>query len=229
MNDAADELGMTRTKYTDPSGFLPSTVSTAADQVTLGRAALQDPVFADIIAETSATIPVAGKIENYNDLLGKDGVFGIKTGSTTEAGGNLVFASRLELDGKVLTIVGAVFNQPGEGTPAQLVRVNKIVHKLLLAVRSAIHSYSILPAGPLGRVTTAWGDKVTISRASDLKVIGWPGLSVPLKVTTTAPGAETRSGEVVGAVAVPSGVRVELRADGATSDPSLWWKLTRKP
>jgi D-alanyl-D-alanine carboxypeptidase (penicillin-binding protein 5/6) len=232
MNAAAAELGMTRTEYTDPSGFLPTTVSSAADQVTLARAAIDDPVFADIIAERSATIPVAGKIKNYNDMLGKDGVFGIKTGSTTEAGGNLVFASRLELDGKVLTIVGAVFNQPGEGTPVQLALVNKVVHKLLTAVRASIRSYSILPAQPLGTITTAWGDEVTVSPASALKVVGWPGLSVPVTLTTSAPGASVRSGQTVGAAeapSAPSGVRVELRADAAVSDPSVWWKLTRTP
>jgi D-alanyl-D-alanine carboxypeptidase (penicillin-binding protein 5/6) len=232
MNDAAAELGMTGTKYTDPSGFLPSTVSTAADQVILARAALQDEVFADIIAEPTATIPVAGKIKNYNDMLGRDGVFGIKTGSTTEAGGNLVFASRLELDGQVLTIVGAVFNQPGEGTPAQLARVNKVVHKLLTSVQSAIHTYSIIPAQPVGKITTAWGEEATVSAASALKVIGWAGLSVPVKVTTSTPGASVRSGQTVGAAEArpgPSAVRVDLRTDRAVTAPSLWWRLTRKP
>lgn len=232
MNDAAAELGMTGTKYTDPSGFLPSTVSTAADQVILARAAVEDEVFADIIAEPAATIPVAGRIKNYNDMLGRDGVFGIKTGSTTEAGGNLVFASRLELDGQVLTIVGAVFNQPGEGTPAQLERVNKVVHKLLTSVRSAIHTYSIIPAQPIGKITTAWGAEATVSAASALKVIGWPGLSVPVKVITSAPGASVRSGQTVGAAEArpgPSAVRVELRTDRAVTAPSLWWRLTRTP
>jgi D-alanyl-D-alanine carboxypeptidase (penicillin-binding protein 5/6) len=232
MNAAAAELGMTGTKYTDPSGFLPSTVSTAADQVILARAALRDEVFADIIAEPTATIPVAGKIKNYNGMLGRDGVFGIKTGSTTEAGGNLVFASRLELDGQVLTIVGAVFNQPGDGTPVQLARVNRVVHKLLTAVRAAIRSYTIIPAQAIGTMSTAWGEQAPVSAASALKVIGWPGLSVPVKVIDSAPGGSVRSGETVGAAEArsgPSGVRVDLRADRAISGPSLWWKLTRKP
>ncbi|MFI6072370.1 D-alanyl-D-alanine carboxypeptidase family protein [Actinoplanes sp. NPDC051343] len=230
MNDAAAELGMTGTKYTDPSGFLPTTVSTAADQVILARAALQDEVFADIIAEPSATIPVAGKIKNYNGMLGKDGVFGIKTGSTTEAGGNLVFASRIELDGQVLTIVGAVFNQPGEGTPAQLARVNKVVHKLLTSARSVIRSYSIIPAQPIGKITTEWGEEATVSAASALKVIGWPGLTVPVKVTTSAPGASVRAGQTIGAAEAfpgPAAVRIDLRADRTVSGPSVWWRLTR--
>jgi D-alanyl-D-alanine carboxypeptidase (penicillin-binding protein 5/6) len=228
MNDAAADLGMSGTEYTDPSGFLPSTVSSAADQVVLARAALEDDVFADIIALPSATIPVAGKIKNYNDMLGRDGVFGIKTGSTTEAGGNLVFASRLELDGQVLTIVGAVFNQPGEGTPAQLAVVNRVVHKLLTAVKAGIRSYAILPAQPIGTLTTAWGEEATVSAASALKVVGWPGLSVPVEVTTSAPGASVRSGETVGAAEARPGsssVRVDLRADHAITGPSFWWRM----
>lgn len=232
MNDAATELGMTGTRYTDPSGFLPSTTSTPADQVTLARSALKMPVFADIVAEPSATIPVAGRIKTYNGMLGQDGVFGVKTGSTSQAGGNLLFASRLELDGTVLTVVGAVFNQPGSGTPDQLARANTAVRRLLAAVRSAVRNYSILPVRPVGQVTTAWGDRVSVSPAGELKVIGWPGLRVPVKITTSAPGAEVRSGAVVGQVEARPGasaVRVDLRADAATSKPSLWWKLTRKP
>jgi D-alanyl-D-alanine carboxypeptidase len=38
MNEAVAELGMLKTHYTDPSGFEDTTVSTAADQVKLGRA-----------------------------------------------------------------------------------------------------------------------------------------------------------------------------------------------
>ena len=82
---------------------MPSTVSTAADQVVLARAALEDEVFADIIAEPTATIPVAGKIKNYNDMLGKDGVFGIRlrpvlqedkgSAHITNADGNAVLAT----------------------------------------------------------------------------------------------------------------------------------------
>jgi D-alanyl-D-alanine carboxypeptidase (penicillin-binding protein 5/6) len=232
MNDAAADLGLTGSKYTDPSGFLPSTVSTAADQVTLARAALKLPVFADLVAERSARIPVAGQIKNYNDLLGVGGVFGIKTGSTDQAGGNLVFAARLKVGGRTLTVVGAVFNQPGANTPQQLAKVNSAVRKLLAAVRSAVRVYTLLAAKPLGQVTTAWGDTVTVSPARPVKVVGWPGQTVPVTLTKVAPGAEVTTGQVVGSITARPGattVRVELHADSTTGDPTLWWKLKRKP
>ena len=48
----------------------------------------------------------------------------------------------------------------------------------------------------------------------------------------SAPGAEVPSGAVVGQVEARPGassVRVDLRTDAATSKPSTWWKLSRKP
>ncbi|WP_229830055.1 D-alanyl-D-alanine carboxypeptidase family protein [Actinoplanes ianthinogenes] len=228
MNDAADDLGMTETEYTDPSGFLPTTISTAADQVKLGQAALKIDAFAEIVELPSAEIPVEGTIKNYNDLLGEDGVFGIKTGSTDQAGGNLLFAARLKVASRDLVIVGAVFNQPGANTPEQLAAVNKVVRKLLTAVGKSVKEYPLVAAKPLGSVQTAWGSSVTVTPASALKVVGWPGLAVKVKTTTTKPGSLVTAGQQVGEVQA-AGVRVPLRADAATSEPSLWWKLTRRP
>ena len=228
MNDAAEELGMTGSHYTDPSGFLPSTTSTAADQVILARAALKMPVFAAIVAMPEAEIPITGTIKNYNDLLGELGIFGIKTGSTGEAGGNLVFAARLTVGGRTLTMVGAVFNQPGANTPQQLAKVNKVVRKLMRAARAVVKEYTILPVKPVGSVTTAWESTVSVSPVAPLKVVGWPGLSVPVKVTTTAPGAEVPQGSRVGQVQAGK-VKVDLVTDTATAEPPLWWKLKRRP
>ncbi|WIM93551.1 hypothetical protein ACTOB_005532 [Actinoplanes oblitus] len=227
MNQTADELGMTATEYTDPSGFLPTTTSTAADQVKLARAALKIDVFAEIVELPSAEIPVEGTVKNYNDLLGVDGVFGIKTGSTTQAGGNLLFAARLKVASRDLVIVGAVFNQPGAHTPEQLAAANRVVRKLLAAVRKTVKEYTLVAAKPVGTVRTAWGASASVTPASALKVVGWPGLAVPVKTTTTQPGPLITAGQQVGEVQA-AGVRVPLRADTATSEPSLWWKLTRR-
>ncbi|ASW57919.1 D-alanyl-D-alanine carboxypeptidase [Plantactinospora sp. KBS50] len=227
MNAAAEDLGLTDTHYTDPSGFLPSTVSTAADQVTLARAALKMPVFATIVALPEATIPVVGRIRNYNDLLGVDGVFGIKTGSTDEAGGNLVFASRLKVGERTLTVVGAVFNQPGAHTPEQLAAVNKVVRLLLAALRETVQEFTLLTAEPAGRIRTAWDATSDVVPAAPLKVVGWPGLTVPVQAVTAVPGPLVGAGEVVGSVEA-AGSRVELRAVEAIADPPLWWRLIRR-
>ena len=93
MNATARRLGMTDTSYTDPSGLDPSTVSTAADQVRLGMAAMRVPALAAIAAEPTAVVPVAGLVRNYNTLLGQDGIVGLKTGSTQAAGGCVLIAA----------------------------------------------------------------------------------------------------------------------------------------
>jgi D-alanyl-D-alanine carboxypeptidase (penicillin-binding protein 5/6) len=113
MNAAARSLGMTHTRYTDPSGYDDATVSTAADQVRLVDRATRLPVFASIVATPSATLPVAGTVHNTNKLLGYNGFVGVKTGSTTAAGGCFAFRAIHWIHGKRTTITGVVLGQPG--------------------------------------------------------------------------------------------------------------------
>jgi D-alanyl-D-alanine carboxypeptidase (penicillin-binding protein 5/6) len=121
MNEAAADLGMANTEYTDPSGFEDSTVSTARDQLKIGRAAMADPTFAEIVAMPTTVLPVAGEVANFNALVGREGFIGIKTGSDEAAGGCLLFARRIRVDGHSRTVLGAVLGQrDGEFIPAAL-------------------------------------------------------------------------------------------------------------
>jgi serine-type D-Ala-D-Ala carboxypeptidase (penicillin-binding protein 5/6) len=113
MNATARSLGMTHTRYTDPSGYDDATVSTAADQVRIVVRAMRLPVFASIVATPSATLPVAGTVHNTNTLLGHSGFVGVKTGSTAAAGGCFAFRAIRWIDGKRTTITGVVLGQPG--------------------------------------------------------------------------------------------------------------------
>jgi serine-type D-Ala-D-Ala carboxypeptidase (penicillin-binding protein 5/6) len=113
MNATARSLGMTHTRYTDPSGYDDATVSTAADQVRIVDRAMRLPVFASIVATPSATLPVAGTVHNTNSLLGHNGFVGVKTGSTAAAGGCFAFRAIRWIDGKRTTITGVVLGQPG--------------------------------------------------------------------------------------------------------------------
>src|SRR5262245_7702476 len=113
MNATARSLGMTHTRYTDPSGYDDATVSTAADQVRIVDRAMRLPVFAGIVATESVTLPVAGTVRNTNRLLGHNGFVGVKTGSTDAAGGCFAFRAARWVDGKQTTITGVVLGQPG--------------------------------------------------------------------------------------------------------------------
>jgi serine-type D-Ala-D-Ala carboxypeptidase (penicillin-binding protein 5/6) len=118
MNATARSLGMTHTRYTDPSGYDDATVSTAADQVRIVDRAMRLPVFASIVATPSATLPVAGTVHNTNTLLGYDGFVGVKTGSTAAAGGCFAFRAIRWIHGKQTTITGVVLGQPGHNRAA---------------------------------------------------------------------------------------------------------------
>jgi D-alanyl-D-alanine carboxypeptidase (penicillin-binding protein 5/6) len=113
MNETARSLGMTHTRYTDPSGYDDATVSTAADQVRIVDRAMRLPVFAGIVGTASATLPVAGTVHNTNALLGHDGFVGVKTGSDDAAGGCFAFRAVRWVDGKRTTITGVVLGQAG--------------------------------------------------------------------------------------------------------------------
>jgi serine-type D-Ala-D-Ala carboxypeptidase (penicillin-binding protein 5/6) len=118
MNASARSLGMSHTRYTDPSGYDDATVSTAADQVRIVDRAMRLPVFASIVATPSATLPVVGTVHNTNTLLGQNGFVGVKTGSDDAAGGCFAFRAIRWIDGKRTTITGVVLGQPGDNRVA---------------------------------------------------------------------------------------------------------------
>ncbi|WP_314178095.1 D-alanyl-D-alanine carboxypeptidase family protein [Streptomyces winkii] len=112
MNEAARDLGMNGTTYTGASGFEPTTVSTAADQLKLAQAAMRDSVFRSIVGMPSARVSgVPHRVVNTNSLLGESGVIGGKTGSSTVAGGALMWAAEREFAGERRLVLGVVLRQ----------------------------------------------------------------------------------------------------------------------
>jgi serine-type D-Ala-D-Ala carboxypeptidase (penicillin-binding protein 5/6) len=91
MNETAAEMGLAETHFVNPHGIDdPQQTSSAADLLTMVRAALGYPLFAQIVATQHAE--VAGhQLDNTNALLGTyAGADGIKTGTTDSAGECLV-------------------------------------------------------------------------------------------------------------------------------------------
>ncbi|HKD97213.1 MAG TPA: D-alanyl-D-alanine carboxypeptidase [Micromonosporaceae bacterium] len=199
MNFTAAVLGMTRTRYTDPAGFDPGTVSTVADQVILAERAMGVPTFAQIVAMRTATIPLAGTVHNVNRLLGTAGVVGIKTGSMTQSGGCLLFAARAVVGGRSLTIVGVVLGQPGLSYRG-LAPTFDTTQDLVTAAAAAVRGYRLLPAGAVvGQV--GGGDLVT---AAPVTVLGWPGLAFAARLSA-AVAPTTPDGATVGRLDVTGG------------------------
>ncbi|MBL1081996.1 D-alanyl-D-alanine carboxypeptidase [Streptomyces actinomycinicus] len=229
MNATAKELGMTHTTYTDPSGLKETTVSTAEDQVKLGQAFVKVPALVAISSAASWTDPSGKFWPNYNELPFHMGAIGIKTGSTTAAGGNLLFASRKQVGGQTVTIVGAILGQHKEKI---LETVNKVSETALRAAQSALTSSKILKKGDVvGYVDDGLGGHTPVVATKDVPAVGWAGLKVKLSFASGSVPHTAKAGTRVGTLTVGDGsagaVKVPVALQQDLAEPGLGAKLTR--
>jgi len=109
MNDKAKMLKLYSTHYMDPAGLLDQgDFTTPFDMARLASFAVQNNEIKKIVGTKEKTINDVGgthvyDLKNLNILLGEDGVNGVKTGYTEEAGQVLVTSK--EEKGKTIIIV----------------------------------------------------------------------------------------------------------------------------
>jgi serine-type D-Ala-D-Ala carboxypeptidase (penicillin-binding protein 5/6) len=229
MNATAKELGMTRTTYTDPSGLKETTVSTAEDQVKLGRAFVQVPALVSISSAASWTDPSGKYWNNYNELPFRIGAIGIKTGSTTAAGGNLLFASRKEVNGRSVILVGAIL---GQHKKEILATVNAVSKTALLAAQDALTSAKIVKKGDVvGYVDDKLGHHTPVVVTKDVPAVGWAGMTVKLSFVADEVPHTAKAGAQVGTLTVGDGsgsaVKVPVALQTDLVEPGFTDKLTR--
>ena len=119
MNALAKQLKMERTRFVNPHGIdykvKPLPFSTAEDMARLTRYAMNKAGFRFYVSQRGRQISFdrAGHRFNYalrntNELLGKDGIDGVKTGRTARAGDCLILTSIREPEvvtqGKAITV-----------------------------------------------------------------------------------------------------------------------------
>lgn len=119
MNQKALSLGLKDTNFVNPAGFdNPNHYSSAFDLSLIAKQSALNPQLARIVSTEQTQILSWDKthtynLKNLNKLLAEQGVIGIKTGTTEQAGENLV--GLVERDGrKVLTVVLGSVNRFGE-------------------------------------------------------------------------------------------------------------------
>jgi D-alanyl-D-alanine carboxypeptidase (penicillin-binding protein 5/6) len=226
MNARAIALGMTATRYADPSGFSPQTVSVPADLIKLARVAMAIPTLAAVVAEKQATLPVAGVIKNLDILLGQDGIIGIKTGHTDQAGGCFVMAADLKVDGQTVRVYSAVLGQPN-----QLPGAFATTTALLRALAPSLHLRVVSARGDVvGRYQTAWGEAGVVVAASPVSWLLEDGTTVTRRVTLKQLASELPAGSQVGTLVletVSHRAEVPLVMAAAIRGPDLGWRLTR--
>ncbi|MFE7529428.1 D-alanyl-D-alanine carboxypeptidase [Kitasatospora sp. NPDC057542] len=234
MNDTAAKFGMANTIYADPAGYNPDTKSTAKDQLKLAEQVMQDEIFRQIVSTPETNLNNA-KIPNTNNLINpKTGVIGVKTGSSTPAGGCLMWAAYKEIGGVRRLILGVTLGQqatssnPGDGI---LPTVLKVSGKQIQAAQNGLTGQTVVKKGDVvGSVDDGFGGKVGVVATKDLVVAGFPGISGTVTLDTSKIGHTEQAGKEVGVLRVGTGedkaeVPVALQSD--LNPPSIQSRLLR--
>ncbi len=212
----------------DASGFSPTTVSSAADLVKIGELVMNDPILSGIVGKTVATgIPVVSSVKNVNYLLGSNGIVGIKTGNTTQAGGVFVGATQVSVNNKLVTIVTADM-----GAPTLVEALDGSV-PLIKSARANLDSVSLVNKGQvLGTYKLPWNNQSVQAVANaNLNEIAWGGSTLSLNLSHLKPLIYPSSdGPDVGQVSSHSDGVLNSQSVGvvlkhSVVGPSISWRL----
>jgi D-alanyl-D-alanine carboxypeptidase (penicillin-binding protein 5/6) len=225
-NNYVSARGMSATHFADASGFDPATVSSASDLVKLGQLALKNSVIADIAMQHSAVLPVAGTVYNVNSLLGKNGVVGLKTGNTDQAGGCLLFVAKHTVGNQTVTLVGAVLAAPDLSSALSLSST------LLVSARSAFADQVVTDQSTeVASYKMPWGETVTAVADDNLHAVSWGGGDVATynvldKVRLPASDKQVIGKRIANSTATKVHTSVPIVLHGELHGPSLLWRIT---
>ena len=214
--------GMTNTTVVEPTGINPANTSTATDLVRLGTLAMADPVISDIVDTPTLTLPEVGTIKDTNQLLGSEGVVGIKTGTLENIGSSLLFASKQKVGSSTVTIIGAVLGAADHDT------LYPAVTGLLRSIASGFHEIRLADKGQeFAAYRTAWSARTSAVATTNATVVVWA--NTPVSSVVSAPDIRSATrGERAGEVTFTVGknrITVPLAFSGTIEDPGPAWRL----
>jgi serine-type D-Ala-D-Ala carboxypeptidase (penicillin-binding protein 5/6) len=225
-NSYAKTLGMQHTTVTDPSGLSNATVSTPSDLILLGEAALDHPLLARIVNQVSATIPVQGAIYNVNNVLGQEGIVGIKTGNNDGDAGCFLVAAKQIIGVHIVTAIGVIMGGPDLPT---------VLHDalpLVQSMKSDFTSVHVVSADQtVGSITVPWSGTVPITAMADTSILFWKDAQVRGSFSLNQTHPPIASGESVGSFVIHDSRRthtisIPAQAAARIPSPSLWHRLT---
>ena len=222
-NDFVKSKGLSRTVVADASGFSAQSISTPSELVLLGRLALQDTVIRSIVSQKEADLGDFGKVKTTNGLLAGQGVIGIKTGTTDEAGSCLLFASVHELEPAYkVTLIGVITGGTSAGS------VIRDARALLAAASAQFSKAELAKAGTTaGTLTVSWGGSSNIVLSEDLAVYAWKGKAISPTVKLELPDNLGQAAQAAGyaEAAGSTSSRVQLVTSQALGQPPWLWRL----
>jgi D-alanyl-D-alanine carboxypeptidase (penicillin-binding protein 5/6) len=215
--------GLADTTVVDSSGLDAGSVSSTKDLMKIASLAMANPALAQIVGTKSNDVAGLGTIDNTNTLLGFDGIDGIKTGTTDEAGSCLLFSAVFTVGADTITVVGVILGAASSQAARDSVRA------LLDSAKRGYTTVTLVKTGDVfGQVQTVWGETADLvaDGAAGGVVYSNPDVALTAATETFSTGA---AGDVVGkadAVIAGTGTTVPLTLDAPLTDPGWWWRLT---
>ena len=163
-------------------------------------------------------------MSNTNDLLGTDGITGLKTGNLGDGTYNLLYTASLDVGAaQPLSVTGVMLGGYSRAS------VDQDVVALLDSIRNGFHSVSLATDGEqVGTYSTPWGATARIVLADGASIFTWSDTPITATMDTTTPPTYD-DGEVVGTVtwtAGPNTSTADVEIDGTIAPPTAWWRLT---
>lgn len=214
--------GFTGTKIVTADGLDPGNVSTTKDLLGLGQLVLDSPALASIVSQKSATLPGAGAQDNTNSLLGFEGMDGIKTGNTDEAGNCLLFSAEVAVGTSKVRVLGVVLGAPTHDD------LWAGVQALLTSVKTGFHQVSASTKGQVfGSYSTPWKASSDLVATTATTFVVWSDQPVEVALETR-PVQSGFAGDVVGKVTFTSNGKTQttdLALAKDIPDPGFGWRL----
>lgn len=211
----------------DASGLAANSTSTSADLARIGALAMQNPVLAEIVGQSTATgIPVVGTIKNVNDLIGINNIIGIKTGSSVEAGGAYVSAAQTKVNEKTVVITTAVLS-----APSRFIAMKDTL-PLTKSAQANFTPVTVAKQGQIiGKYILPWGGSVDAVATKELSISAWNGTLVKAPAVLEQVPASSEQGGQAGHIilkksAINDKKTVSVILKSTPTQPSAWWRLT---
>jgi serine-type D-Ala-D-Ala carboxypeptidase (penicillin-binding protein 5/6) len=233
MNEEAASIGLQNTNFETPAGLdTTGNYSSARDLAILAREALEYPLFAEIVSTEQATISTQNReieISNTNQLLNTyPPATGVRTGSSPQAGENIVASAEDGDESYIAVVLGAEESDQRFRAAEAILEYGFVHYELQPLVRQGeVYEEVPLPYRP--------GEFVELSATEEVAAPVTSSSEIERQVTTEELPSEAEASQELGEVEVLVGEqsvgRSALVAQEGYEEASLWdraWYSVRR-
>lgn len=189
---------------------------------------MSDPVFAQIVDEPRLAFPGAGILPSYTPLVGTDGVTGVKSGFTGQAGPCDVLALQGSVAGRPFTVFAAVLGSSEENTD----RAGQQALALARVLLSDVTVRAIATRGEVAGRAVFWGEQVPIivDRPAQVLALGDQAVTTTLTLSRAGVKAGDRARTICGDLRIVFGEQMivdPLLTSKGISRPTTWQRVIR--